>query len=899
MLGFRPKASELYLERSRLLSLLPEEAGYVVWLEAAYGYGKSVLAAQWAEGLEQEGWRIFWLSVQGRDLKTALANLLNLAAEGPWGSLLDALWQEPSLLVLEDLEGNEELNPLLKDVRGLLLLASRKSLSFQELPRLATQGRLQHLQASQLAFTPNEALEIFADALVAKQAWERSQGWSLPLHFAALTGGMPETEALMEGLRESLSEALWQEALLLAALPYLPLQAATQLSKELADKGFAQELESAYRLHPLAAEAIQAAYGDELRARVLQEQERLPLVVRAEAFAKTQLFTELNQLMETTIQLAISEAEGFLRWNALCPLPKGPGRLLGLSWAESVKGNLQTALATYHQVIHHPEASVDQQLIAMAWLISDIGPDEVELAEELIARAQALFAEARTDYVSSFLHNASGFYLNLCDWQKADQLSRQALEYCQNSETASEALLSTIQTYLAIINWELKGDLENLIAVRYKSLEVLADSPFNTVNKHLNLGKLLLLLSDSRALYHLEEAEKGASHHFLAATTAALEKAAFLSDIEPFARLIPQIRAWQTLVPSIMDRLYALWAKTLRLHKQAEAALELLEPFGPSSEIERALCLAILEKDQDALKLLAECEDDRLLRMVRLELQAARYLVSKEEKELELLLGLTMSRDKILPAFIPLGDLPKHRPDLSKPYPLAELLVSQWPEAIRYRFDEIPKLELSLVGTFCLKVLGQTIDLTDRHKAILAMLALGYDREVIGEALWPETDSKKVLNNLHVQLNLLRKLIEPWNLKTYLSEAGLERSECDLWLLQEALEKADAQKVLELYKEPLAPGVDLALLDEARDALRQHVLDLLFEAAEVAKQPANYLERILELDPLFEEALQLLLKDLLKRGRRREAQRRLHSFAARLKREMALEPLAETLALLA
>ena len=51
--NLRPQLGATYLPRPRLLNLLPDTAGHVVHLEAPYGNGKSVLAAQWAEGLER------------------------------------------------------------------------------------------------------------------------------------------------------------------------------------------------------------------------------------------------------------------------------------------------------------------------------------------------------------------------------------------------------------------------------------------------------------------------------------------------------------------------------------------------------------------------------------------------------------------------------------------------------------------------------------------------------------------------------------------------------------------------------------------------------------------------------------------------------------------------------
>jgi DNA-binding SARP family transcriptional activator len=214
------------------------------------------------------------------------------------------------------------------------------------------------------------------------------------------------------------------------------------------------------------------------------------------------------------------------------------------------------------------------------------------------------------------------------------------------------------------------------------------------------------------------------------------------------------------------------------------------------------------------------------------------------------------------------------------------------------RHHEISDLELSLLGKVEAKVLGEVAELTDRHKAILAFMALGYNRETIGEALWPETDSKKVLNNLHVQLNLLRKTLEPWGLKTYLTEEGLARTKTDIGELRKALEQQQTGKVLQLYKEPFAPGVDLPLLDETRESLREEVIGLLFEAAQETNEGIHYLERLLELDTLHEEALRLLLEKLVSRGRKREAVKRYQSFAAKLKTEMGLEPLEETRALL-
>jgi DNA-binding SARP family transcriptional activator len=905
MIGFRPKTSELYVERPRLLKLLPDSEGYVVWLEAPYGYGKSVLTSQWAEQLESE-WRVLWLSVGGWDVKTALEKLLELPGETPWGTLLDELWKIPTVLVLEDLEGSEDLNPLLKDVRGLLLIASRNTLPYHELPRLKTQGRLTHLQAKQLAFTPEEAAKLFDHESVAKQAWERSQGWSLPLHFAALTGESPETEALLEGIQESLSEQTWQEALLLSALPYLPFERANSHTKDLAQKGFAQELESGFRLHPLAAEALQNEYLDDIQNVVKQEQNRLPLVLKAEAFARADLLSELEALlgrgMETNFELAITNPQGILTWDKLCRTKPTPGRLLTLAYAQSVLGQLEAAKQSYEAVVGHEAATPDQKLIALGWWSFDLPLEEKASFESLVAQARALFTEATPRWVASFLFNASAFPFSNHDWEHLEPLLHEALEY-HDLAHSTEAEVMSVRYRLAQVQWELHGDTEQLLLATKENLRVQTANLYNAPVNHAALGRLSALLSDPRALHAFEEAERGATHNPATAISASAEKAALLDNPDAFPQLVAQFRAWHSIDPRTYDKIIALWARVLRLQGRAEKALDVLDlhrledASGLSSRAEQALALSALGQQKEAFEVLPDPAQSKQ-RFVRLELQAARYQLTRAEEDLNTLLELTTSGEKILPALIPLEALPKTRPELSKVYKLHDVLRSSWKKAIELRHLEIPDLELFTLGRLEAKVLGETVELTDRHKAILALLALGYDRETIGEALWPETEGKKVLNNLHVQLNLLRKTLEPWGLKTYLTEEGLARTNADICQLREALEQNDVKAVLHLYNEPFAPGVDLPLLDEARETLRQEVIEVLFEAAQTTDDGVTYLERLLELDPLHEEALQLLLRKLVSRGRKREAIKRYQSFASKLKTEMGLEPLDETRAFL-
>ena len=80
---------------------------------------------------------------------------------------------------------------------------------------------------------------------------------------------------------------------------------------------------------------------------------------------------------------------------------------------------------------------------------------------------------------------------------------------------------------------------------------------------------------------------------------------------------------------------------------------------------------------------------------------------------------------------------------------------------------------------------------------------------------------------------------------------------------------------------------------------RQDVVDCLRAASTTNDVEARaYLEKVLDLEPSYEEALQELLKLLVKQGRRREAIKRYQKFEKILKTEMDIEPLAETKAIL-
>lgn len=119
----------------------------------------------------------------------------------------------------------------------------------------------------------------------------------------------------------------------------------------------------------------------------------------------------------------------------------------------------------------------------------------------------------------------------------------------------------------------------------------------------------------------------------------------------------------------------------------------------------------------------------------------------------------------------------------------------------------------------------------------------------------------------------------------------MTRTESDWAELQSALKTQNAQAIHLLYTGKLAPNVDIPAVMEAREHLHETVLSSLENAAKNAapQQAVIYLERILELEPLMESAMNLLLENLLKLGRKQSAAKRLKAFLTRYQNEMGFE----------
>lgn len=896
MIGFRPRADERYLTRPRLLDKLPDESGFVVWLEAPYGYGKSVLASQWAARLEEQGWRTLWLTASGRDLRKSLAAELALPVAAPWSAVLDLLWSEPTLLVFEDLEGlgdHADLVPLLRDVRGLVLLASRGPVQASEMPRLLTSGRLIHIGAEELGFTIAEAHELFDDAASAERFWSRANGWPLPLHFASLTGGLAEGEALLSGMRASLSPEQFDEALLLATVPYLPTDSAVDATRGLARSGFVQLGQSGYRLHALIAESLISAHRPDANAALKRAAARLPRLLYGEALERVGDLASLAELLqEPQLQVYRRAPEAFLRWDGLLGDGAGALRHLTAGAAHKVLGNHKQAVARLAAALDVGGLAPDDEILALKELCWSLALVDNEAALKVVERGEALLDSVDQEWAGRFLSDASFVHAVAGRYEEAAA----KLELSLGRLPEESAFRSATLINLALNRWDVNGDYLGRVAAQTQTLEeVWRLYPSDAPGQCRDLAMLHAWAGEAAtARAYLERAVAGERANPLVGLEARAALAAQDGDADAFAGLIESARAWGKDYTLDIITMYAIDSLPECAPLSAAEQLYRAVPSSGLAVVAYAKRLAAAGENVDALRLLAQARAEFTPRAYQVYLLAARYAITRSQDDLDAFLALTNAGARLLPGLVSLGELPRERPDLALAYPLAEVLASSWTEACALRLDEVPDLELRLLGDLRLEHMGKVLELTDRQRQLVTLFHLGLSREEVAEAIWPEADQTKQRNNISVQFSLLRRVVEPWGVATFVHEDGLRRVTSDHAQLQAALAAGDAAAVLATYREPFAPGISLDAIDEHRTWLRERAIAVLSAAAGSEADAEAYLLKVMELDPLNEDALQALLRRLMQRGKAREARRHYTSFAQRIEEELGMEPLPET-----
>lgn len=206
---------------------------------------------------------------------------------------------------------------------------------------------------------------------------------------------------------------------------------------------------------------------------------------------------------------------------------------------------------------------------------------------------------------------------------------------------------------------------------------------------------------------------------------------------------------------------------------------------------------------------------------------------------------------------------------------------------------------------------GETPFLAERKFQLLAFLAHRADwisRQQLAELFWPDLDTASARRNLR---KLLFRLRESAGLPTIEERPGAVRWAVgtDLAAFEQAIAAGKVPEALLLWRGEPWQGLgveNLGLLGDWFTCERNRLLALWRDASlRLAAESSDtqtsltLAGRLLEHDPLDEEAVRVLMGGLVRAGRRAEAHAAYRRFAGALQDALALEPTAQTQALLA
>jgi len=180
-------------------------------------------------------------------------------------------------------------------------------------------------------------------------------------------------------------------------------------------------------------------------------------------------------------------------------------------------------------------------------------------------------------------------------------------------------------------------------------------------------------------------------------------------------------------------------------------------------------------------------------------------------------------------------------------------------------------------------------------------------REQILGVLWPDTDSKKARRALNQLIYTLRKASPELDLESVSDALDFGK---EVWLDVEEFERlfeaGDLKGAVELYEGPFLSDVSVGepefdhWADRQRAGLRRKFRRAALELAGHAKaagdadQAVAYCQRLVEADPLDDEAQHLLIECLYLRGDRLAALRHFDKYRELLAQELEVEPLDHT-----
>ena len=183
-------------------------------------------------------------------------------------------------------------------------------------------------------------------------------------------------------------------------------------------------------------------------------------------------------------------------------------------------------------------------------------------------------------------------------------------------------------------------------------------------------------------------------------------------------------------------------------------------------------------------------------------------------------------------------------------------------------------------------------------------------RDTLVALLWPELDHAHARNALSQAVHALRQALGREVLRARgeeelgISEEGIS---CDVREFETALEAGQVEQALDLYRGSLFNGLHLSevpeferWLDEERERVRRRACEgaqRLIDRDETARNlvgAARWAQRLTELSPFDETAVQRLVELLDRAGDRAGAVRAYQEFARRLGRDLEVEPSAAT-----
>ena len=200
------------------------------------------------------------------------------------------------------------------------------------------------------------------------------------------------------------------------------------------------------------------------------------------------------------------------------------------------------------------------------------------------------------------------------------------------------------------------------------------------------------------------------------------------------------------------------------------------------------------------------------------------------------------------------------------------------------------------------------------NKPMLLLVYLAYQgtwvsREALATLLRPEADEATAKHHLRVLINRLKSYpwakveIEPQRLRWVIDS--------DVMAFREVIGKAEWKQAVKLHQKPFLEGFiikDAPGFEAWYETERENLLSAYYQACSkyaheletlgLYSEAATILQQALGLDPLAEDRVQSLAKNLYLAGKRKEALDTLNKFRQTLQQELGLEPLPETLQLL-